>query len=333
MLTIHSVSKYMRKVGCEAKNIKNRDYKESLLNVQTAPVIDSIKQHTNTTNVGLSEGSSRICCLYLVLKQIKSILFSLEFQVLTVTCRVQARPAPIVRFGRNDGKDLKISIHNDDLERSGAERSVDLYMRQPDDLTYEAVLKIRKFAQSDAASYYCTADNDIGNASRNFSVSFTKLKDLPRHEDLRACCKAERVQNQCLDICTFRLDFDLLSLEGNTCNDDFGAFMKCGSDGSDHRHCCQQAGVSEGCLDFCRGRVPSAEAMAADGTDVSYCLNFMREIGQCFQEGQYTLPGPPQNLRVTPLDSNSAMAVWDPPVKNPQNVKLYRIIWRQPGRS
>ena len=74
----------------------------------------------------------------------------------------------------------------------------------------------------------------------------TQLVSLPRHDSLRSCCQAEAVQSQCLDICTFRLDFDLLSLEGNTCNQDFPAYMKCGADQSDHRHCCQQAGVSEG---------------------------------------------------------------------------------------
>ena len=74
----------------------------------------------------------------------------------------------------------------------------------------------------------------------------THMKSLPRHDDLRSCCQAENVQSQCLDICTFRLDLDLLSLEGNNCNQDFPAYMKCGADQSDHRHCCQQAGVAEG---------------------------------------------------------------------------------------
>ena len=71
--------------------------------------------------------------------------------------------------------------------------------------------------------------------------------------------------------------------------------------------------------------------MSADGIDIGYCLNFMRKIGQCFQEGQYTLPGPPRNIHVQVVDKNLAVAKWDPPVKNPENVQLYRIIWRQPG--
>ena len=28
------------------------------------------------------------------------------------------------------------------------------------------------------------------------------------------------------------------------------------------------------------------------------CMPYMKTIGKCFQEGQYTLPGPPRNLKV-----------------------------------
>ena len=150
-------------------------------------------------------------------------------------------------------------------------------------------------------------------------------------QDMRACCQRENVLPQCLDICTFRLDLDLLNLEGNVCNADFASFMKCGSDQSDHRHCCQQKGVPNFCLDFCRGKTPPAVALLLNGVDPSYCLNYMKDIGVCFQEGQYTLPGPPQNLRVTPLSADSALAAWDPPTKNPENVELYRIIWKKHG--
>ena len=55
------------------------------------------------------------------------------------------------------------------------------------------------------------------------------------------------------------------------------------------------------------------------------------EIFRCFDEGRYTLPGTPRNIRVTPLSSNSAKATWDPPVKNPDTVELYRILYREQG--
>ena len=51
VVTIHNVSKYMQVVGCEAENPKNRDYKESRLNIQFKPVVASVEQHTNTTTL------------------------------------------------------------------------------------------------------------------------------------------------------------------------------------------------------------------------------------------------------------------------------------------
>lgn len=36
------------------------------------------------------------------------------------------------------------------------------------------------------------------------------------------------------------------------------------------------------------------------------------------------LPGPPQNVRVEILDSHSVLVKWDPPLKNPHTVEVYR---------
>lgn len=36
------------------------------------------------------------------------------------------------------------------------------------------------------------------------------------------------------------------------------------------------------------------------------------------------LPGPPQNVQVEPIDSHSVRVKWDPPVKNPHTVEVYR---------
>ena len=59
--------------------------------------------------------------------------------------------------------------------------------------------------------------------------------------------------------------------------------------------------VPRGCWDFCRGRTPSVEVAAATGLIngvIDDCMPHMTTIGKCFQEGQYTLPGPPTNLQV-----------------------------------
>ena len=64
---------------------------------------------------------------------------------------------------------------------------------------------------------------------------------------------------------------------------------------------------------------------------VAKLFQFYVQIAKCFHEGQYTLPGPPRNIRVTPMNAHSAVATWEPPVKNPEYVELYRILWRKEG--
>ena len=64
---------------------------------------------------------------------------------------------------------------------------------------------------------------------------------------------------------------------------------------------CRNNEVPRGCWDFCRGRTPSVEVAAATGLvngAIDDCMPHMKTIGKCFQEGQYTLPGPPRNLKV-----------------------------------
>jgi hypothetical protein len=48
----------------------------------------------------------------------------------------------------------------------------------------------------------------------------------------------------------------------------------------------------------------------------------------CFHEGREKLPGPPQNVRVEYIDSHSVNILWDPPIKNPHTVEMYRVFWR-----
>ena len=62
--------------------------------------------------------------------------------------------------------------------------------------------------------YYCTAENDLGSSTTNLSVGVNLSPKLPRHDDLRSCCKNEGVEDDsCLEICTFSLDLDLLAFE------------------------------------------------------------------------------------------------------------------------
>ena len=57
----------------------------------------------------------------------------------------------------------------------------------------------------------------------------------------------------------------------------------------------------------------------------------MRPPYRCFDDGRYTLPSPPRNVRVVPLSEDSVRAEWEKPEKNAEMVELYRIMWRQEG--
>lgn len=43
------------------------------------------------------------------------------------------------------------------------------------------------------------------------------------------------------------------------------------------------------------------------------------------------LPGPPQNVKVRQLSPNAVEIRWDPPIKNPDVVQWYRVLWRHVG--
>ena len=167
VVTINNVSRYMRKVGCSAQNSENTDYKEADLLVKYKPLINSISQFTNST------GTERYS----------------EHKVHTITCMVSARPPPTIRFGRNDGVDLRITMTNSEFgqDSDDDERSVQLYMRRPPanftrDDVFEAVLRIADFNKDDAANYYCSAENDQGKTEKNFDVSHHFATPLPRYD-------------------------------------------------------------------------------------------------------------------------------------------------------
>jgi len=82
--------------------------------------------------------------------------------------------------------------------------------------------------------------------------------------------------------------------------------------------------VPRDCLDWCRG-------LPSKGPSEVCALDHAKTIAQCFHEGQYLLPGRPQNIRVTPTSATTATAKWDPPKKNAEVVELYRILWRAQG--
>ena len=181
------------------------------------------------------------------------------------------------------------------------------------------------------------------------------------------CCQRAGVREDCLDICSssaaaFYGNFQMVDLEylqfRPGCFGELHKLMNCAAglyfsfprvvicelydpfpffpDGSDHRHCCSRSGVPRDCLDWCRGSplsgIEEQYQSEAEGRAALCALQHLPDIGVCFSEGREVLPGKPRNLRIAGRTPDTARAEWDPPVKNPGRVRLYRVIVRMEGQ-
>jgi hypothetical protein len=229
--------------------------------------------------------------------------------VLRLTCSVDAFPAPTLTILK--GRD---SVQTSDRVTIAGEAD-------PDDPTkFKLNLVVHNVQPEDGGRYSCHANNTVGEDSAVLGVNVT-ASPLPSM-DVRECCRAQNVSADCLDECTFNVDFDAM-LRKPQCLPEFHKLMLCAADGSDHRHCCSKGSVPAECLDWCRGE-PVAK------TDVC-ALSHSRTIIGCFSEGRSNLPGPPRNIKVRPINKASALVTWDAPEKNAAAVELYRVFWRPLG--
>ncbi|KAH9635955.1 hypothetical protein HF086_015529 [Spodoptera exigua] len=129
------------------------------------------------------------------------------------------------------------------------------------------------------------------------------------------------VSSSCIDACSFHLEMDNI-MDRPECMNDFDKLMKCAADGSDHRSCCASWGVPRQCLELCRGGAVSR----------SCAMHHARRALACFRDAGPRLPGPPRNVRAHHAPTpNSVLLSWEPPLKNPQTVYLYRVFWRAYG--
>ncbi len=229
--------------------------------------------------------------------------------MLRLTCIVDAFPAPTLTILKG-----RESVQNGDRVAISGEAD-------PDDPTrFKLNLVIHEVREEDGGRYSCHANNTIGEDSAVLGLNVTVAPQPGM--DVRECCRQQNVSADCLDICTFTVDFDAM-LRKPQCLPEFHKLMMCASDGSDHRHCCSKGSVPAECLDWCRGE-PVAR------TDVC-ALSHSRTIVGCFSEGRSNLPGPPRNIKVRPINKSSAIVTWDAPEKNSGAVELYRVFWRPLG--
>ncbi|XP_072944512.1 Ig-like and fibronectin type-III domain-containing protein 2 [Epargyreus clarus] len=225
-------------------------------------------------------------------------------------CRVEALPKPTIAFWRDpNGRTAVID---------GPNYSIQLIADPEEQTKYTMRLVIKKISEADEGDYYCHAENAFGKTVRPVSV---RLRPTTPHHNVTECCTKMNVSSSCIDACSLNLDMDNI-MDRPECMHDFDKLMKCAADGSDHRSCCASWGVPRNCLELCRGGAVSR----------SCALQHARRALACFRDSGARLPGPPRGLKahVAPTP-NSVLLSWEPPLKNPQTVYLYRVFWRAYG--
>ncbi|XP_049875990.1 Ig-like and fibronectin type-III domain-containing protein 1 isoform X2 [Pectinophora gossypiella] len=225
-------------------------------------------------------------------------------------CRVEALPKPTIAFWRDPSGRTPVI--------DGPNYSIQLLADPEEQTKYTMRLVIKKITEADEGDYFCHAENAFGKTLRPVSV---RLRPTTPHHNVTECCTQMNVSSACIDACSFHLDMDNI-MDRPECMNDFDKLMKCAADGSDHRSCCASWGVPRNCLELCRG-----------GSFSKTCaLQHARRALACFRDSGARLPGPPRNLKahVAPTP-HSVLLSWEPPLKNPQTVYLYRVFWRAYG--
>lgn len=183
---------------------------------------------------------------------------------------------------------------------------------------YLSYLVIRGITAEDAGAYFCSAENQHGSMAGTVTLSV-----MPRSaRNATNCCMSLGVKEPCLSACAFDIDINF-AVNRPQCIYHLDKLMHCAADGSDHRQCCRTKGVPSSCLRWCVGRPVFHTTQCA--------LVAAKEIVSCFEEGKAMLPGPPQNVRASQVAPDAVDIYWDPPLKNPDVVQWYRVLWRSVG--
>ncbi|KAK9885477.1 hypothetical protein WA026_010969 [Henosepilachna vigintioctopunctata] len=240
--------------------------------------------------------------------QASGITMAILGDSVTLVCKVDSQPEPKMIFWRNhEERSPVIQGGKYDITTEKVREEDDKYIMQ---------LTIKQIQMMDVGDYFCHAENAFGSATQPVSVRLRNVKPV---KNITQCCMNLNVTSNCMDACSFYMDIDSV-INKLECVNDFEKLMKCASDGSDHRNCCVHSGVQRHCLDWCRGEPVLNKK--------SCTLSYTKQIVNCFHENQDKLPGPPQNSRIEFIDAHTVKIKWEPPLKNPQTVEVYRVIWR-----
>ncbi|KAK6628150.1 hypothetical protein RUM43_001962 [Polyplax serrata] len=239
------------------------------------------------------------------------ITIASQGETVLLQCQVDAHPEPKMLFWRDHSGRVPVI--------QGGRHSIRITKNENEEDKWTMGLTIQSITEADEGDYFCHAENAFGSATQAVSV---RIRKEASSGNVTQCCLDQKISPTCMDACSFFVDLDVV-IDKPECLGEFDKLMKCAADGSDHRSCCGQRGVPRRCLDWCRGEPLFNNKICV--------LGYTKQIMSCFQEGREKLPGPPLNVRMEPIDGHSVFIKWDPPIKNPHTVVMYRVFWRQVG--
>ena len=120
---------------------------------------------------------------------------------LVLKCTVDAFPAPVMAFYRDAS--LKQSVQN------GGETAISGKGDDEDQAMWHLSLTITNIQLSNQTSYWCHANNSLGEAVEELGVAVARIP--PPVVDVTACCVAHNVTEECRDVCSLAVDLDLLA--------------------------------------------------------------------------------------------------------------------------
>ncbi|CAG0895734.1 unnamed protein product [Darwinula stevensoni] len=125
-----------------------------------------------------------------------------------------------------------------------------------------------------------------------------------------------------MPLCSYDVKMSVVRGLGPSCKEHFHTLLRCGSGGRDHAECCHRTGVHPNCAPLCQGIITPQVR-----DNPSFCLGFIGNIIQCFQEGTGLLPSPPLEFHLLGVTNNSVTLMWDRPVEG--NVSGYQVRFQK----
>lgn len=176
---------------------------------------------------------------------------------------------------------------------------------------------------------YMSAFSDYGSSQPSEIITQPTIGGTPPVEqdlNIKDCCDKTSMPQKCKDsLCRSSVFENLDPTVVLSCYGYLDEALKCVSGHRNHTGCCQRNGIPTTCLGFCSGDVPPLTA------DLSQCMIRLPMIEACIQEGLETLPGPPQNIRLTEVKQTTATLQWMAPTNG--TVKEYVVSYLEHSRE